>query len=221
MGIFSGFHQIGSEIPYILGGAKVTLKYAVVTMGFSLFGGTLLAIARLSKYKILRAFGGIYLSIFRGTPLLLQLSITYFALPQILHCAISPLTAGLITFSLNSSAYVSEILRAGIGSVSIGQIEIARVLGCSNGQIMRSIVLPQGVRNVLPSLVNEMIDLLKESSIVSIIGEMDLLRRANVVASEHYLYLEPLLVAGACYYFMVMVLSCVAKVIERKLSCSR
>jgi ABC-type amino acid transport system permease subunit len=162
-----------------------------------------------------------YLSVFRGTPLLLQLSIIYFAVPQIIGCVIPSFVAGIIAFSLNSSAYVSEIIRAGIQSINIGQIEIAKVLGCSKFQITRDIVLPQGIRNVLPSLVNEMIDLLKESALVSIIGESDLLRRANVVSSEHYLYLEPLFVAGVCYYCMVMILSCIAKRIERKLLCSK
>ncbi|MDR2779463.1 MAG: amino acid ABC transporter permease [Puniceicoccales bacterium] len=221
MNIFRGFQQIFSEIPYIIEGAKVTLEYALIAMFFGLCGGTLLAIVRQSKCGILRAMGGLYLSIFRGTPLLLQLSIIYFAIPQIIHHAIPAFVAGIITFSLNSCAYVSEIIRAGMQSVSIGQVEIAKVLGCSKFQIIRDIVLPQGIGNALPSLVNEMIDILKESAIVSIIGESDLLRRANVVSSEHYLYLEPLLVAGLCYYCMVMILSGIAKCIEKKLSCSR
>ncbi|MDR0742136.1 MAG: amino acid ABC transporter permease [Puniceicoccales bacterium] len=221
MNVFKGFQQISSEIPYIIEGAKVTLEYALIAMFFGFCGGTLLAIIRQSKYKILRALGALYLSVFRGTPLLLQLSIIYFAIPQIIHRPIPAFVAGIIAFSLNSSAYVSEIMRAGMQSVSIGQIEIGKVLGCSKFQIIRDIVLPQGIRNVLPSLVNEMIDLLKESAIVSIIGESDLLRRANVVSSEHYLYLEPLLIAGLCYYCMIMILSSIAKCIERKLSCSR
>ena len=86
---------------------------------------------------------------------------------------------------------------------------------------MKDIILPQGIRNALPALVNEMVDLIKESAIISVIGEEDLLRRANAVASEHFLYLEPLLVAGVCYYFLIMVMSGIAKLIERKLSCSR
>jgi His/Glu/Gln/Arg/opine family amino acid ABC transporter permease subunit len=217
--IFSGFQQICGEISYIVRGSAVTLAYAITAMLLGFCGGTCLAIARSYGGKFLRAFGAVYLSIFRGTPLLLQLSIIYFAGPQVINCEIPAFVAGIVAFSLNSSAYVSEIMRAGIGSVSIGQIESAKVLGCSGVQIVRDIVLPQGARNVLPSLVNEMIDLLKESSIVSVIGEADLLRRANVIGSEHYLYLEPLLVAGACYYCMVLLLSCVAKFVERKLSC--
>jgi His/Glu/Gln/Arg/opine family amino acid ABC transporter permease subunit len=218
---FSGFQQIYCEIPYIVKGAVVTLSYAVVAMFLGFCGGVLLAMIRLSKNCVLRFFGATYLSIFRGTPLLLQLSVVYFAGPQVVGCAIPAFVAGVIAFSMNSTAYVSEIIRAGIQSVGAGQVEVAKVLGCSNAQIMRNIVLPQGIRNVLPSLVNEMVDLLKESSIVSIIGEADLLRRANAVSSEHYLYLEPLLVAGACYYVMVLIFSSIAKFVEKRLSCSR
>lgn len=221
MNCFHGFQQIYNEIPYIVGGIKVTLEYALIAMIFGLCGGTLLAIIRLSNNRWMRTAGNLYLSVFRGTPLLLQLSIIYFAIPQVIGHSIPAFTAGIIAFSMNSAAYVSEIIRAGIQSVNVGQIEIARILGCSKVQIMRDIVLPQGIRNVLPSLVNEMVDLLKESSLVSIIGESDLLRRATVVSSEHYLYLEPLLVAGACYYAIVMLLSRVSKYIERRLSCSR
>ncbi|MDR1401517.1 MAG: amino acid ABC transporter permease [Puniceicoccales bacterium] len=221
MSLFEGFRQICGEIPYIAKGAIVTLEYAILSMFFGFCGGTLLAIIRLQACKIFRAFGSLYLSIFRGTPLLLQLSVIYFALPQVMGRPIPAFLAGIIAFSLNSSAYVSEIIRAGIQSVDVGQIEIAKVLGCSKTQIMRDIVLAQGIRKVLPSLANEMIDLLKESAIISIIGESDLMRRANIVASEHYLYLEPLLVAGACYYCMIIILSCFAKYMERKLSCSK
>jgi His/Glu/Gln/Arg/opine family amino acid ABC transporter permease subunit len=221
MNLFNGFQQICGEIPYIAKGAAVTLEYALLPMFFGFCGGTLLAMARLSGNKIIRTFGSLYLSVFRGTPLLLQLSIIYFAIPQVINHPIPAFVAGIIAFSMNSSAYVSEIIRAGIQSVDVGQIEIAKVLGCSKIQIARDIVLAQGIRKVLPSLVNEMIDLLKESAIISIIGESDLLRRANIIASEHYLYLEPLLIAGVCYYCMVIILSCFAKYVERKWSCSK
>jgi His/Glu/Gln/Arg/opine family amino acid ABC transporter permease subunit len=217
--MMDGFGLIYGEIPYILSGVKVTLSYAVASVIFGFFGGTAIAVVRWGQSRFLRVAGSFYVSVFRGTPLLLQLSIVYFAIPQILGVNVSAFAAGIITFSLNSSAYVSEIIRAGIGSVDRGQYEVAKVLGCSKLQIMRDIIFPQAIRNVLPSLVNEMVDLLKESSLVSIIGETDLLRRANMVASEHYIYLEPLLVAGACYYVLVMALSTLAKLVEKKLSC--
>ena len=134
-----------------------------------------------------------------------------FAVPQMLNVRMSPFMAEIIAFSMNSSAYFSEIIRSGVQSISSGQFEIAKVLGFSRFQIMKDIILPQGIRNALPALVNEMVDLIKESAIISVIGEEDLLRRANAVASEHYLYLEPLLAAGVCYYFLIMVMSGIAK----------
>ncbi|MDR2436100.1 MAG: amino acid ABC transporter permease [Puniceicoccales bacterium] len=217
--MLEGFGKIYSEIPYILGGLGVTLAYAVVSIFFGFLGGTFIAAVKISRSRVLRLMGMFYTSIFRGTPLLLQLFVIYFAIPQFCGVGVSAFAAGIIAFSLNSSAYVSEIIRAGIGSVDRGQYEVAKVLGCSKLQIMRDIIFPQAIRNVLPSLINEMIDLLKESALVSVIGEADLLRRANIIASEHYLYLEPLLVAGACYYILVMALSVLAKFAERKLSC--
>ena len=219
--MFDGVWTIFDEIPYIVNGVFLTLSYAFLSVIFGFCGGTILALIRLSGVRCLVWFARFYLSIFRGTPLLLQLWIIYFALPQIIGTSIPAFVAGLLAFSLNSTAYVSEIIRAGIQSVPKGQVEIAKVLGCSRLQIMKDIVLPQAFRNVLPSLINEIVDLLKESALVSTIGEADLLRRANVVASEHFLYLEPLLVAGACYYVLVLILTSVAKIIERKLACSR
>jgi ABC-type amino acid transport system permease subunit len=125
--------------------------------------------------------------------------------------------AGVLAFSLNSGAYVSEHIRAGILSVDRGQFEAAASLGISYFSTMKDIILPQAIKNILPSLVNESIDLLKESALVSTIGEMDLLRRANVVAAEKYIYFEPLLMVAAVYYVMVMVLSHFAKVLEIRL----
>ncbi|MDR0715378.1 MAG: amino acid ABC transporter permease [Puniceicoccales bacterium] len=217
--MLDGFRQIYGEIPYILSGVGITLAYAIIGITFGFFGGAILATVKVSNNRSFRLFGSFYTSIFRGTPLLLQLFIIYYTLPQIFNVNISAFVAGIIAFSLNSSAYVSEIIRAGIKSVDHGQYEVAKVLGCSKLQIMRDIIFPQAIRNVLPSLVNEMIDLLKESSLVSVIGEADLLRCAYVVASAHYLYFEPLLVAGLCYYTLVIVLSAFAKLIEKKLSC--
>lgn len=219
--MLEGFALIYDEIPYILHGIGLTLSYAFLAVICGFCGGTVLAFIRLSGKRPLVWLSQFYLSVFRGTPLLLQLWIIYFALPQMIGCAIPAFVAGLLAFSLNSTAYVSEIIRAGIQSVPKGQVEIAKVLGCSRLQIMRDIVLPQAFRNVLPSLINEVVDLLKESALVSTIGEADLLRRANVVASEHFLYLEPLLVAGACYYVFVLILTSCAKLLERRLSCSK
>lgn len=198
-------------------GMLVTLKYALLSVFFGLIIGTILALFRLSSYRTLRFFSISYLSIIRGTPLLLQLFIMYFAMPALLGIKISAFVAGIIAFSMNSGAYVSEIIRAGIESVDKGQFEAAKSLGMSHRLMMRHIIMPQAIRNILPSLVNEAINMVKESSIISVIGEADIMRRANIVSAEQYSYLEPLAVAAVCYYILVTILSLLAKILEKRL----
>jgi His/Glu/Gln/Arg/opine family amino acid ABC transporter permease subunit len=200
-----------------LEGVGVTIKFTLVSLLCGLPLGILLALAKISHQKILRWIAQTYTSIFRGTPLLVQLFIFYFATPQLTGYAISTFEAGVLTFSLNSGAYSSEIIRAGIQAIERGQWDAAHVLGLSYRQTLRTVILPQAVRNILPALVNEVVDLLKESALISTLGEADLLRRSQIVASEKYLFFEPLLVAAFGYYLMVMVVSLLAKALERKL----
>lgn len=213
-----GWERILPRIPFIVEGMGITLKFTAVALVCGLLLATLLAAARLSSSRVLRVLAGAYVSVFRGTPLLVQLVLVFFALPQLLGIRISPFMAGALAFSLNSAAYSSEIIRAGIQSVERGQREAAKVLGLSPLQTYICVILPQAIRNVLPSLVNEAIDLLKESALVSVVGEWDILRRAQIVSSETYLYFEPLLVATLCYYVLVFALTLLARFIERRLS---
>lgn len=212
------FAAIAPSIPMILEGLVVTLKFTFTSLACGLPLGFLLALAKVSRSKALRRFAQGYTSIFRGTPLLVQLGLIYYAAPQLTGYTISAFEAGVLTFSLNSAAYSSEIIRAGIESIDPGQWEAAQVLGLSRRQMLLGIILPQAIRNVLPAIVNEMVDLLKESALVSTIGEADLLRQAQKVASEKYLYFEPLIIAAVCYYVMVMLISFCAKKLEQKLS---
>lgn len=204
-------------LKYIPGGILVTLQYALTSVFFGLIIGSTIALSRLSNYKPLHYFAYLYLSLFRGTPLLLQLFMIYFALPKVIGIDISAFVAGIIAFSLNSGAYVSENIRAGIESVDKGQFEAAKSLGFSYPQMMKLIIMPQAIRNILPALVNEAINMVKESSIISVLGEADIMRRANVISAEHYSYAEPLMVAAACYYILIMILSFLAKKLERRL----
>jgi His/Glu/Gln/Arg/opine family amino acid ABC transporter permease subunit len=212
------FDLIWPYIPFILGGLKVTFEYAILSVCLGIVGGSLLAMVKVCPLRWARFLAAIYTSIFRGTPLLVQLSIIYYALPQLFPIQLSPFTAGIITFSLNSSAYVSEIIRSGLLSLDKGQLECAYVLGIPKWLVFRDIVVPQTIRRTLPSLVNEIIDLLKESSLVSVIGEADLLWRARVAGGEHYLYFEPLIIAAVAYYVSVMILTFLAKLLERRLA---
>jgi len=210
------FDVIWPSLPFILEGVMVTLKFTLMSLLCGLPLGVFLALAKISN-PIFRGIAQVYTSIFRGTPLLVQLFIFYFATPQLTGYAISTFEAGVITFSLNSAAYSSEIIRAGIQAIERGQWDAAHVLGLSYRQTLITIILPQAVRNILPALVNEIVDLLKESALISTLGEADLLRRSQIVASEKYLFFEPLLVAAVGYYVMVMVISFLAKALERKL----
>lgn len=205
------------SLEYIPWGVLVTLKYSLISIFFGFIIGSTLALFKVSQSIYLRLFANCYTSIFRGTPLLVQLSFAYFALPSLLEIDISAFIAGVIAFSLNSGAYVSENIKAGIESVDKGQFEAAKSLGMPYKMMMQFIILPQAIRNILPSLVNEAINLTKESAIISTIGEADIMRRANIFSAEHSIYAEPLAIAALCYYIVVMSLSLLAKILEKRL----
>ena len=150
--------------------------------------------------------------------MLVQLSLVYFGAPSLLHYKVSPLVAGIIAFSLNSGAYVSELIRAGIQGIDAGQYEAAQALDIPYFKMMKDIILPQAIRNVLPALVNEVVNLLKETALVSTLGEADIMRQAQVVAAETYSYFEPLLIAAGCYYVLILCLNFLAKKLERTLA---
>lgn len=211
------FAEIGPSIPYILQGIIVTLQFTLVSAFFGFIWGTILALLKISNNRILQGFGAFYTSIFRGTPLLLTLSLVYFATPQLLGYDIPAFQAGVITFTLNSGAYISETIRGGILAVDKGQREACMSLGVPYRLTMMDVILPQAIKNILPALVNESIALLKDSSLVSTIGVTDLLRRAQIVGAEKYIYFEPLIIAGVIYYSMVMILTLGAYGLERQL----
>ena len=211
------FIQILPSIPYIAMGIFVTLKYTIISVFFGFLLGGALGVMKVSEIVFLKRFSQAYTSIFRGSPLLVQLMIVYHGVPYLWHYKISAFEAGIIAFSLNSAAYVSEIIRSGILSVDKGQFEAAASLGISYYSTMKDIIMPQALRNILPGLVNETTSLLKESALVSVLGEADLLRRANIVGAEKYTYFEPLLFVTLIYYIMVVSLSYVAKFLEIRL----
>jgi polar amino acid transport system permease protein len=214
----ASFSKLWPSLYFISQGILVTLKYSIISVIFGLILGTLLALCKISSNNIVRQLANFYTSVFRGTPLLIQISIIYFGLPSLLGVKISIFIGGVIAFSLNSGAYVSEIIRAGILSIDQGQFEASKALSISRYYMYKDIILPQALRNILPSLVNELIDLLKESSLISILGEMDLMHRAQLVAAQTYQYFTPMCIAGMYYYFLIMFLNYLAKILERKLT---
>ena len=211
------FARIWPSLPFILQGMLVTLKFTALSALFGFIWGTILSLFKISSIKPLYWFSMAYTSVFRGTPLLVTLSLIYFAFPQLTGQDISAFQAGVLTFTLNSAAYVSEVIRAGIVAVDKGQREAALSLGVRYRPMMLDIILPQAIKNILPALVNESVALLKDSALVSVIGAQDLLRRAQIVAAEKYVYFEPLLIVALVYYLMVMALTIGAIVLERRM----
>jgi arginine/lysine/histidine transport system permease protein len=211
------FTQIAPSIPYILKGLGITIQIvlAAALLGFTL--GIILTLFKISKFRLLRWFADGYTSVFRGTPMVLQLLIIYYGLPQIIGFEITAFPAAVIAFGMNSAAYISEIIRAGILAVDKGQSEASLALGIPYRPMMKDIILPQAMKNILPALMNEFITLTKESAVVTVIGAMDVMRRAYIVGGQTYRYFEPLLIAGIIYYILVMVLTILGKAIERRM----
>lgn len=201
--------------PFLYHGALLTLQmtFICVICGFVL--GVLLSLIKISKCTPLVWFGRFYTSIFRGTPLLVQLCIVHFGLPQLLGVTFTTTQSGILTFSLNSAAYISEIFRGGIQAIDKGQYEAAMSLGVGYRDMMKDIILPQAVRHILPSLVNEAVALLKETSILSYVGAVELLRAADQITVMTYRFFEPYLVIAVIYYIFVMILSALARRLER------
>lgn len=211
------FSQIVPYIPFMLEGILVTLQLVVVALIFGFILGTLIALVKIMDNKVMRFLADAYTSIFRGTPLILQLMIIYFAVPQLTGYDIPTFLAGVLAFGLNSAAYISEIIRAGIQAVDKGQMEAAMALGIPYKPAMKDLILPQAMKNILPALMNEFITLTKESALVSTISYMDLMRRAQVVGSDIYRNFEPLLFVGLIYYLLVMGLTLIGKKLEKRL----
>jgi polar amino acid transport system permease protein len=206
-------------IPYVhLFGSAILVTLEVAAL--AAIGGSLLGLAfSLSGRKgspVRYLVKGI-VEFFRGTPLLIQLTFFHYGLPQVTGWIPDVMTSALIVFSINSGAYLSEILRAGIESIDKGQIEAAHALGVKNFDITFSIIIPQALRNVLPAIMNEFITLVKETSVVSVIGLTDIMRREQMIASVTYRYFEPSLIAMMIYLVLNIILSFVGKKLERAL----
>ncbi|MGM7681485.1 amino acid ABC transporter permease [Cytobacillus sp. Hm23] len=214
------FGQIVPSMPFILKGIIVTLQIVISSAVIGFILGIIISLMKIGRLKVLVFIADFYTSIFRGTPLILQIIIIYYGLPQFIGGEIEPMPAAIIAFSLNSSAYISEIIRAGILAVDKGQKEAAQALGVPYNKMMLDIVLPQALKNIFPALMNEFITLTKESALVMTIGIMDIMRSAYVVGGNLFRFFEPLLFAALIYYVMVMILTLLGKVIERRMRTS-
>ena len=204
---------------YILEGLKNTLVIAFFAILIGIILGILISLVKNrykenGKGKILNGIANIYVTIIRGSPAVLQLMILYYVIFK--KVDINIVIVGIISFGLNSAAYVSEIIRAGIDSVDIGQKEAARSLGLSYKQEMFNIVLPQAIKNVLPALGNEFITLLKETSVAGYIGITELIKASDIIASNTFDYFFPLIIVAIIYLILTLGLSKLLGVFERK-----
>lgn len=204
---------------YLLEGVKTTLIFTCIAVTLGVLLGTVVAMLKMSKSRILRFLISVYIEVIRGTPILLQLYIFYFVLPELLpFLDLSSFMWVAIAMCINSSAYVSEIIRSGIQAVDKGQSEAARSLGLNKTQTMTKIVLPQAIRNILPALGNEFIMILKETSLASTFFLGDLMTSHKTVAGATYLQLESLFIVGTIYLCITFPLSKLVGWFEKRMS---
>lgn len=206
----------------VLTGLKNTLIIAIVGLAIGIIIGTIIAIVKvLPKYKrlpkILDSLCNFYVGLFRGTPVVVQLLVAYYVILPLIGIKMPALNVCVLVFGLNSGAYVSEIMRGGIMSVDPGQMEAGRALGLSYRVAMLKIVVPQAIKNILPTLGNEFIALIKETSVVSFVGTTDLYVAFNYIGTNSYEFMVPYLVMAIIYIALVMMIAMLIKVMERRL----
>ncbi|WP_339097050.1 amino acid ABC transporter permease [Deinococcus sp. VB343] len=206
-----------AALPTLLAATPVTLGFALGAMLLGLPLGLLVALARLSPFAALRGLSSLFVSFMRGTPLLVQIFVIYYGLPS-LGITLNPVMGGVIALTLNAAAYLSETIRAAILSIPKGQREAATSLGLTSGQTMRLIVLPQATRVALPSLSNTLIGLVKDTSLVSVITVVELLRSAQLVIARTFEPFGPYLAAALIYWLISSLLELVQKALERRFS---
>lgn len=212
------FSLVVESFPLLLTGALVTIKITALSVALGVVIGLFVGIARICHVRVLRMLAAVYVDFLRGTPLLVQIFLIYFALPVITGQRVDPFFAAIVSCGINSGAYVAEIFRAGIQSVDEGQMEAGRSLGMTWVQTMRYIIVPQAFKRVIPPLGNEFIALLKDSSLVSVIGFEELTRRGQLVIARTYGSLEIWISVAVLYLVMTLTISRFVAYLERRFS---
>ncbi|MDX1838609.1 amino acid ABC transporter permease [Legionella taurinensis] len=207
-------NELSQNVGFVGQGITLTLQLLAGGITLGLVLGSVWAICR---YYNLASWGiNRLISILRGTPLILQLSLIYFSAPALTGVRPGILAAGILAFGLNSSAYFAEILRAGIENLPKGQFEAAATLKIPTFYLWKDIILPQVIRAIFPAIINEIIALLKETALISTIGGMDLMRNAQSLAAQQFTYFMPLCIAGCYYYSLVLFIEWLGKTIEKR-----
>ena len=205
-----------NSFPLLLVGAGVTIQITVLSTAIGFVIGLIVGVARISNLRVLRMLAEVYVEFFRGTPLLVQIFLFYFALPVITGQRIDPFIAAISACGINSGAYVAEIFRAGIQSIDEGQMEAGRSLGMTWLQTMRYIIVPQAFKRVIPPLGNEFIAMLKDSSLVSVIGFEELTRRGQLIIAKTYGSFEIWMSVAVIYLVMTLTISRFVAYLERR-----
>lgn len=200
---------------YWLQGIKFSLQLTLLAAIIGIAIGIFIAMCKLSKRKFIRFFAGLYIDLIRGTPVLIQILFIYMVV--FASSGLPKLVIGAIAFGINSGAYVSEIIRAGIQGLDKGQMEAARSLGMPYGMAMKNIIIPQAIRNILPTLVNEFIVLLKETSVIGYIAGNDILKANNIIIGQTYSAVEPLMTSAVIYLILTSIFTFIMRKIERRL----
>lgn len=212
------FSIIAGYLPMFGSGLLVTLKVTVCALLLGLLLSVPLSLCKISNVRPLQLFAAFYTSVFRGVPILVQVFMMYFGIPIATGLKFTAFQAGTIVFAMNSAAYISESMRGGIMAIDRGQYEASMALGVRYPAMMKDIILPQAIKSVLPSLVNEFIGLLKNTTLIASIGLVDILRVGQLIQAATYRAFEPFFVISVFYYVLVMGLSFLGKLLERRVN---
>lgn len=203
---------------YLLSAMGKTLELTFLSLIFASIIGLLFGMLNVSKKKALHVIANLYIDCIRGVPLIVLAFFVYFGIPLATGIRLSALVAGIIALSLNAGAYMAEIVRAGIQSVDKGQMEAARSLGLPYGTSMRKVILPQAIRTMIPSIINQFIITLKDTSILSVIGFPELVKAGQIVIARNFESFKMWVIIGVMYLIVITVLSKIARKLERRLS---
>ncbi len=210
------FELLAMHFPSFTKAMLITIEVTVLALVFATILGVIFCLFKLSKFKLLQWIANIYISIIRGTPLVVQILFMYFGLPMAFGFKWQLMVAGVVIMSINAGAYMTELIRGGIEAVDKGQMEAGRSLGLSYGQAMRKIVLPQAFRTMLPSIINQFIVTLKDTSLLSFFGLRELVQNTRIIVANNMSPLEMYAIVGLYYWVIVTILSEVAKLIEKR-----
>jgi len=212
------FELLKDSLPSLLSGLGVTIEIAVISLILAVILGIILGIFSISTSKILKTISTVYIYIVRGTPLMIQALFLFFGVGQALNIRFDPMAAAIITLTVNASAYMAEIFRGGIQAVDNGQMEAARSLGLGYYKSMRKVILPQAIKIMIPSILNQFIVTLKDTSILSVISIRELTLSGQIIIARNFQPMNMYAIVAAMYLIIITLLTLVSRYIERRLS---